>query len=111
MKNNIFDRILCVSKDGKRIGYKKHKKQQVLQTEHIFTTISPTPTLKQSAKECSICCGEISQSHGRYVTRCNHEYHLECILPWFMKSTTCPLCRSYDIKNPLSFELVCKEST
>tara|TARA_B100001057_G_C22221731_1_gene708527 strand:+ start:224 stop:559 length:336 start_codon:yes stop_codon:yes gene_type:complete len=111
MTSTIFDRILCVSKDGKRIGYKKNKKQTVLQTEHVFTTVSPNNTSNPTKKECSICCGEISSTQGRYITKCNHEYHLECILPWFMKTTTCPLCRSYDIKNPLSFELVCKEST
>ena len=51
---------------------------------------------------CSICVTDIEENQGRYTTRCGHSYHLECILPWFARKTSCPICRENDIKNPIS---------
>lgn len=51
---------------------------------------------------CSICVTEIGDSEGRYTTSCGHSFHLECVLPWFARSTYCPNCRKKDIKNPIS---------
>tara|TARA_Y100000389_G_scaffold76555_1_gene73276 strand:- start:1701 stop:2072 length:372 start_codon:yes stop_codon:yes gene_type:complete len=51
---------------------------------------------------CSICVTDIDESTGRYTTSCGHSFHLECILPWFGRSTVCPNCRQKDIKNRIS---------
>ncbi len=105
--SSAMDRILCMSKDGKRIGYKKNKKQPIINCEHTFTTVAPSKseTVEEVCKppECSICCTTIDKGH--YVTKCGHVYHLECIIPWFMKKTTCPMCRQHDIQTPLCFAL------
>ena len=50
---------------------------------------------------CSVCVSDISESEGRYTTGCGHSFHLECIIPWFTKSTCCPNCREQDLRNPL----------
>ena len=51
---------------------------------------------------CSICVTDIGSSEGRYTTGCGHSFHLECVLPWFARSTYCPNCRRKDLKNPIS---------
>lgn len=43
--------------------------------------------------ECSICFDEITSSSGQVVLGCSHTYHLGCVSRWFLKETTCPLCR------------------
>jgi hypothetical protein len=43
--------------------------------------------------DCSICCEEITASSGKAVLGCSHTYHLGCIGRWFLKESTCPLCR------------------
>lgn len=45
-------------------------------------------------KECSICLQEITNSSGKMVLSCQHEYHPNCIGSWFAtkKNQACPLC-------------------
>lgn len=43
---------------------------------------------------CTICLENIC--HGQeevLLDRCNHSFHLKCILPWASHSWLCPLCR------------------
>jgi hypothetical protein len=44
---------------------------------------------------CSICLAELSVGSEaiRLPSPCLHVYHENCILKWFDKSSTCPLCR------------------
>ena len=35
-----------------------------------------------------------TETHGRVVALpCAHVYHADCLLPWFSRNTTCPMCR------------------
>lgn len=43
--------------------------------------------------DCSICCDEITSASGKVVLGCAHTYHLGCVGRWFLKESTCPLCR------------------
>lgn len=42
--------------------------------------------------ECSICWEKIKDSNIA-ITRCNHKFHLDCLITWCLKNNTCPLCR------------------
>ena len=42
------------------------------------------------ADECLICLENIK--YGRAILSCGHHYHSTCILQWFDKHLTCPLC-------------------
>jgi hypothetical protein len=48
---------------------------------------------ESEAMMCSICLAELLV--GTQATRlpCSHLYHEECIMKWFGRSNTCPLCR------------------
>lgn len=58
----------------------------------------------QQEKECSICLETLEPSET-YRTKCNHDYHKECINSWMTSKETnilvCPICRheeQYDYK-------------
>ncbi|KAL8036460.1 hypothetical protein ABFX02_12G160800 [Erythranthe guttata] len=56
---------------------------------------------------CSICLEGFCDSDPSTVTSCKHEYHLQCILEWCQRSSSCPMClRDISLKDPTSQELL-----
>ncbi|OIR57775.1 MAG: RING finger protein [Amphiamblys sp. WSBS2006] len=43
--------------------------------------------------ECPICFETIQAGTPQITLTCEHTYHPDCILEWFVKMDTCPLCR------------------
>ncbi|XP_039139927.1 probable E3 ubiquitin-protein ligase RHB1A isoform X1 [Dioscorea cayenensis subsp. rotundata] len=41
---------------------------------------------------CPICLEEYDLENPRILTKCEHHYHLACILEWMERSDTCPVC-------------------
>ncbi|KAJ1295931.1 hypothetical protein BS78_01G260500 [Paspalum vaginatum] len=41
---------------------------------------------------CPICLEEYDEENPRSVTKCEHHFHLCCILEWMERSDTCPVC-------------------
>ncbi|XP_076956474.1 putative E3 ubiquitin-protein ligase RHB1A [Bidens hawaiensis] len=41
---------------------------------------------------CPTCFEEYDSENPKIVTKCNHEFHLSCILEWMERSQTCPIC-------------------
>ena len=58
--------------------------------------------------ECSICHTEYTEDSSIVVTKCNHYFHLECLVKWFHVNNTCPFCRYEfeEIEQPERFLLV-----
>ncbi|PSS04368.1 E3 ubiquitin-protein like [Actinidia chinensis var. chinensis] len=52
--------------------------------------------LKVSATEeedvCPTCFEDYDAQNPKITTKCNHHFHLSCILEWMEKSDTCPIC-------------------
>jgi hypothetical protein len=42
-------------------------------------------------EECSICIEAITKNQTVIILKCNHQFHLNCILNW---ENTCPNCRT-----------------
>ena len=61
----------------------------------IIDTHVTTELLQSKLKdvECAICNDEFKEDELYKTLECNHNYHLDCILLWFNKERTCPLCR------------------
>lgn len=56
---------------------------------------------------CIICLEPFSSSDPPTVTKCKHEYHLQCILEWSQRSQECPICsRQVVLTEPASQELL-----
>ncbi|XP_030538093.1 probable E3 ubiquitin-protein ligase RHB1A [Rhodamnia argentea] len=45
-----------------------------------------------SAEECPTCLEEYDANNPKIVTKCEHHFHLACILEWMERSDTCPVC-------------------
>ncbi|KAF8691775.1 hypothetical protein HU200_040171 [Digitaria exilis] len=41
---------------------------------------------------CPICLEEYDEENPRSMTKCEHHFHLCCILEWMERSDTCPVC-------------------
>uniref|UniRef100_A0A0D3HKR0 RING-type E3 ubiquitin transferase n=3 Tax=Oryza TaxID=4527 RepID=A0A0D3HKR0_9ORYZ len=41
---------------------------------------------------CPICLEEYDAENPRSLTKCEHHFHLCCILEWMERSDTCPVC-------------------
>merc|ERR1712217_833136 len=51
------------------------------------------PTHKCSpAEECAVCHESLNGADAKLFPR-GHVFHNECILQWFQRQLTCPLCR------------------
>lgn len=50
---------------------------------------------KDGTLECTICLCEFSEGEKmRFLPKCNHGFHVDCIDMWFQSHSTCPLCRN-----------------
>ena len=43
--------------------------------------------------DCCICLDKFNENDELIVLKCNHRFHTKCIINWFEKELTCPLCR------------------
>ncbi|GJN21362.1 hypothetical protein PR202_gb08831 [Eleusine coracana subsp. coracana] len=47
-----------------------------------------------SSVECAVCLAELEDGEAaRFLPRCGHGFHAECVDKWLASHTTCPLCR------------------
>ncbi|KAK8956651.1 E3 ubiquitin-protein ligase [Platanthera zijinensis] len=54
---------------------------------------------------CPTCLEEYDAENPRIITKCQHHFHLSCILEWFERSNTCAICdRIMEIDNMAVFD-------
>lgn len=41
---------------------------------------------------CPICLEEYDTENPKLITKCDHHFHLSCILEWMERSDSCPIC-------------------
>ncbi|CAI9765851.1 unnamed protein product [Fraxinus pennsylvanica] len=65
---------------------------EVLNSVPMFAYSSKT---HPEVLECAVCLSEFEENEtGRFLPKCKHSFHTECIDMWFRSHSTCPLCRS-----------------
>ncbi|KAM1230627.1 hypothetical protein ACFX2I_040754 [Malus domestica] len=47
---------------------------------------------KEDEDVCPICLEEYETENPKFITKCEHHYHLSCILQWMERSDSCPIC-------------------
>ncbi|PIA49278.1 hypothetical protein AQUCO_01300259v1 [Aquilegia coerulea] len=53
-------------------------------------------------EDCPICLEEYDAENPRIITKCDHHFHLSCILEWMERSDTCPVCDQEMIFNNMN---------
>lgn len=43
-------------------------------------------------EDCPICLEEYTEENPKMLTKCEHHFHLCCILEWMERSDSCPVC-------------------
>ena len=43
---------------------------------------------------CVVCHGQMEDGEMTVALKCDHVFHLNCVLPWLKTRSTCPLCRA-----------------
>ncbi|XP_074299822.1 E3 ubiquitin-protein ligase ATL31-like [Silene latifolia] len=69
--------------------------QSVIDTFPVFP-YSAVKELKigKGALECAVCLSEFEEDETlRFLPKCDHVFHAECIDTWLQGHTTCPVCR------------------
>uniref|UniRef100_A0A7S0G1Q5 RING-type domain-containing protein n=1 Tax=Rhodosorus marinus TaxID=101924 RepID=A0A7S0G1Q5_9RHOD len=53
---------------------------------------------------CAICLDDFESGQTARQLACNHVYHKECIDPWLLQSSSCPICKRVigELPPPLS---------
>ncbi|XP_040988338.1 probable E3 ubiquitin-protein ligase RHB1A isoform X3 [Juglans microcarpa x Juglans regia] len=51
-------------------------------------------------EDCAICLEEYDAENPKISTKCEHHFHLACILEWMERSDACPVCDKEMIFNP-----------
>ncbi|KAJ0255173.1 RING/U-box superfamily protein [Hirschfeldia incana] len=46
----------------------------------------------EEEEDCPICLEEYDLENPKLVAKCEHHFHLACVLEWMERSETCPVC-------------------
>lgn len=68
--------------------------KETLMVEEDECSKSSEPDVLATEEEdvCPTCLEDYDLENPRIVTKCEHHFHLSCILEWMERSDTCPIC-------------------
>jgi len=79
---------------------RNYYKDICVQCENIDNSAEPPNRLivqQNNAQQniCTICFEEINNNNNNttYKIVCNHEFHRDCIMNWYFRNKSCPVCR------------------
>ncbi|KAL4592556.1 hypothetical protein LXL04_005556 [Taraxacum kok-saghyz] len=71
---------------------------ELVATKEVDDEIDKSGELKKPSgpilppEECPTCLEEYDEENPKIITKCEHHFHLSCILEWMERSDTCPVC-------------------
>ncbi|KAL8062735.1 hypothetical protein ABFX02_02G167100 [Erythranthe guttata] len=71
--------------------------------ESKLFSVSPIEEEDGEEDACPTCLEEYDEENPKITTKCNHHFHLSCILEWMERSDTCPICNQEMIYEALRF--------
>ncbi|PWA56283.1 RING/U-box superfamily protein [Artemisia annua] len=87
-----------VAKEAKGSDCKEITNIELVETKETETEIEKSGELKKPSgpilppEECPTCLEEYDEENPKIITKCEHHFHLSCILEWMERSDTCPVC-------------------
>mmetsp|Transcript_16917 Transcript_16917/g.29734 ORF Transcript_16917/g.29734 Transcript_16917/m.29734 type:complete len:203 (+) Transcript_16917:54-662(+) len=82
----IFDAFSQSSRD-------EWVKQLAAQVKRCQTHAIRNLASGETVEQCAICLGMETGKQGFCRTRCDHDFHKDCLTQWLEKSRACPCCR------------------
>ncbi|KAH1115524.1 hypothetical protein J1N35_008902 [Gossypium stocksii] len=59
----------------------------------ISKPVKPIVSTKEEEEDvCPTCLEEYDAENPKIISKCEHHFHLACILEWMERSDTCPVC-------------------
>ncbi|XP_022738132.1 probable E3 ubiquitin-protein ligase RHB1A [Durio zibethinus] len=85
------------SGDIKELVYKVESNTEIESPKGLEVELSKLVEPIVSTKEeevdvCPTCLEEYDAENPKIITKCEHHFHLACILEWMERSDTCPVC-------------------
>lgn len=88
----------------------QEKSESVLISEEKEIQLEKSGDLKKSVDPlfekleeedcCPTCLEEYDTENPKIITKCEHHFHLACILEWMERSDTCPVCDQEMVFSP-----------
>ncbi|KAH7841625.1 hypothetical protein Vadar_032248 [Vaccinium darrowii] len=101
------DILETVDEDLKKSDCKVQKDTELDSSTDIEVELEKSGELKKSSEplvlvveECPTCLEEYDDDNPKIITKCEHHFHLACILEWMERSDTCPVCDQEMIFTP-----------
>uniref|UniRef100_A0A5B7A9Y3 RING-type E3 ubiquitin transferase n=1 Tax=Davidia involucrata TaxID=16924 RepID=A0A5B7A9Y3_DAVIN len=90
------------TKDLKESDCKVQTETELASSKELEVEIEKSDELKKSSEPlvsaleeedvCPTCLEEYDAENPKIITKCEHHFHLSCILEWMERSDTCPVC-------------------
>ncbi|XVF51456.1 hypothetical protein PTKIN_Ptkin04bG0186800 [Pterospermum kingtungense] len=85
------------SEDTKESDCKERSDTEIESPKGLEVELSKPVEAVVSKKEeeedvCPTCLEEYDAENPKIITKCEHHFHLACILEWMERSDTCPVC-------------------
>ncbi|XP_044477020.1 probable E3 ubiquitin-protein ligase RHB1A [Mangifera indica] len=77
--------------DLKESEDKTHESAKELEVE-LSKSVEPAVSVIEEEDVCPTCLEGYDTENPRIITKCEHHFHLACILEWMERSDTCPVC-------------------
>uniref|UniRef100_A0A0E0CM31 RING-type E3 ubiquitin transferase n=1 Tax=Oryza meridionalis TaxID=40149 RepID=A0A0E0CM31_9ORYZ len=67
----------------------------------VYSRAAAAAAAKEEGVECAVCLAELEDGEeARFLSRCGHGFHAECVDMWLGSHSTCPLCRLTVVVSP-----------
>ena len=86
--NAVFARLYP---DGLALKTRR-KKQSSMVTIVDIPTEAPQSKMEDEKEDCCICYSQIPKA--KTTLECGHSFCTKCILTWFQRNNSCPMCRA-----------------
>ncbi|PIN19682.1 hypothetical protein CDL12_07636 [Handroanthus impetiginosus] len=69
-------------------------------SDELKKSIQSMVPLQDEEDVCPTCLEEYDAENPKIITKCDHHFHLACILEWMERSETCPVCDQEMVFSP-----------
>ncbi|CAK9156608.1 unnamed protein product [Ilex paraguariensis] len=70
----------------------KEQEEELEKSGELKKPSEPIVSTLEEEDACPTCLEEYDAENPKIITKCEHHFHLSCILEWMERSDTCPVC-------------------